>query len=140
MSPRTLACYRHRPSCKLLHRRIGAHDVCISRSAAASPRVHVLTAYATGSGAPSRESIDPGVRNGYFTGALLHHLAASGQSLGVRRLLERVRESVLEGLEAASSSTQASSGGVQMPEVRDGLPPGDVYMVPTAVHGGASRG
>ena len=92
---------------------------------AASPRVHVLTAYATGSGAPSRESTDPGVRNGYFTGALLQHLAASGRSLDVREVLRRVSETVVEGVDAAV-------GGVQVPEIRSGLLPGSVFMVPTA--------
>jgi hypothetical protein len=91
---------------------------------AASPRVHVLTAYATGSGAPSRESTDPGVRNGYFTGALLHHLAASGRSLDVRKVLKRVSEAVEEAVRAAV-------GGVQVPEIRNGLPAGSVFMVPT---------
>jgi hypothetical protein len=92
---------------------------------AASPRVHVLTAYATGSGAPSRESTDPGVRNGYFTGALLHHLADSGRSLDVRKVLKRVSEAVEEAVRAAV-------GGVQVPEIRNGLPAGSVFMVPTA--------
>jgi hypothetical protein len=94
--------------------------------AAASPRVHVLTAYATGSGAPSRESTDPGVRNGYFTGALLQHLAASGRSLDVREVLRRVSETVVEGVDAAV-------GGVQVPEIRSGLLPGSVFLVPTAI-------
>ncbi len=85
-----------------------------------------MTAYATGSGTPSRESIDPGVRSGYFTGALLHHLAASGQSLDMREVLRQVSEAVVEGVDAAV-------GGVQVPEIRSGLPPGSVFLVPTAI-------
>ncbi len=101
------------------------HVVWYECHPAASPRVHVLTAYATGSGAPSRESTDPGVRNGYFTGALLHHLAASGRSLDVREVLKRVSEAVEEAVRVAV-------GGVQVPEIRSGLPAGSVFMVPSA--------
>ncbi len=52
------------------------------------------------------------MRNGYFTGALLHHVAVSGQSL--ERVSDSAREAVVEGVDAAGHAAQAV-GGVQVP-------------------------
>ncbi len=98
-------------------------SLCVCVVAGVAPRVDVCTAFATGCGASARESLSPDVRNGYFTGALLRQLDAHGRSMGVRRLMERVKDAVVEVVASAS-------GGVQVPEFRDGLRR-DVFLLPS---------
>jgi hypothetical protein len=103
---------------------------CVVGCADASPTVHTIAAYATGAGSSARESKDPSVRNGFFTGAVLQHLRASGASVGIRKLLNRkVKATAIHMLAAATGI-----GGQQVPEVRDGLPE-DVVIAPSRFAG-----
>lgn len=92
----------------------------------ASTSVHFLEVYATRPGATAREARDPAVRNGYFTGSFLQHVATQGARVGARQLLPLVRDAVY-----------TMSSGMQLPEVRDSLLQ-DVFLVPGG--GGGSGG
>ena len=106
---------------------------CMLACADASSTVVTMAAYATGAGSTSRESRDGAVRNGFFTAALLHHLRSSGATMGIRQLLPAVKATVIDAVEAVS-------GGVQVPEIRDGLSAEDVIIAPTRSGAGAGAG
>ena len=92
-----------------------------------------MAAFATGAGSTSRESRHDAVRNGFFTAALLHHLQSSGATMGIQQLMRAVKATVIDAVDAAS-------GGVQVPEIRDGLSAEDVIIAPTRSGAGAGAG